>query len=228
MFELIEKIMDKLLLPNKHFQDYINSRFDRNEFINIDGNFYALNHSILSVDDVKKCYRFDDIKSTDVILDIGANIGGFAIPTSRMAKQVYAIEPLFHEELKKNVNRNGIKNIVIVNCGLGNGIIKLRYNEKHGMVECYSLSKIINLCGGHIDFLKVDCEGGEWFIKPNELQGIRRIEMEVHAVFEDIEKYLRILDIAGFQYTYTKGIDLTNKICPYTLLVHARESIKKV
>lgn len=76
MFELIEKIMDKLLLPNKHFQNYINSRFALNEFINIDGNYYTLNHSILSVDDVKKCYRFDDIKSTDVILDIGANIGG--------------------------------------------------------------------------------------------------------------------------------------------------------
>jgi hypothetical protein len=29
--------------------------------------------------------------------------------------------------------------------------------------------------------LKCDCEGGEWLIQPEELAGIRRIEMELHT-----------------------------------------------
>ena len=47
-------------------------------------------------------------------------------------------------------------------------------------VECKSLKEIITLCGGKIDFLKCDCEGGEWCIKSDEIKDIRRIEMECH------------------------------------------------
>lgn len=35
MLKLIEKAMDKLLLPNKHFQDYINNRYNTNEYARI-------------------------------------------------------------------------------------------------------------------------------------------------------------------------------------------------
>lgn len=43
-----------------------------------------------------------------------------------------------------------------------------------------TLSQIIDFCGG-CDFLKCDCEGGEWFIKEGEIKNIRRIEMEYHC-----------------------------------------------
>ncbi|HMV50520.1 MAG TPA: hypothetical protein PKD31_22460, partial [Blastocatellia bacterium] len=33
---------------------------------------------------------------------------------------------------------------------------------------------------GGCDFLKCDCEGAEWQIDPDDLAGIRRIEMELH------------------------------------------------
>ncbi|HNB04239.1 MAG TPA: FkbM family methyltransferase, partial [Methanoregulaceae archaeon] len=33
---------------------------------------------------------------------------------------------------------------------------------------------------GGCDFLKCDCEGAEWKIRPVDLEGIRRIEMELH------------------------------------------------
>ncbi|HUW85261.1 MAG TPA: FkbM family methyltransferase, partial [Methanoregula sp.] len=38
---------------------------------------------------------------------------------------------------------------------------------------------IIEMAGG-CDFLKCDCEGAEWHIVPEDLTGIRRIEMELH------------------------------------------------
>ncbi len=215
--KLVEKCLD-FFLRYKSFQDYINSRFDLNEFINIDGNYYALNHSILSVGDVKNCYKFDNIKSTDVILDIGANIGGFAIPASRSARRVYAVEPLYGVQLQNNIHKNNIDNIFLFNYGLGKGKIKLRYNEKKNVVKCLSLSEIINLCGGHIDFLKLDCEGGEWSIEPNELKGIRRIEAEVHNFDgkHDFNDFLKILSIARFEYEY----EIQSLIC---MIVHASQ-----
>lgn len=221
---MIKKIVERCLdycLKYKSFQDYINSRFDLNEFVTIDGNYYSLNRSILSVDDAKKCYRFDDIKSTDVILDIGANIGGFAIPASRSASIVYAVEPLFCVQLQNNINKNNIDNIILFNYGLGKGKIKIKYNAKNNLVECLSLSEIINLCGGHIDFLKLDCEGGEWSIKPYELQGIRRIEAEVHNFDgkHDFNDFLKILSIAKFEYEY----EIPNKMC---MIVHASQQPK--
>jgi hypothetical protein len=33
---------------------------------------------------------------------------------------------------------------------------------------------------GGCDFLKCDCEGGEWLMNPEDLAGIRRLEMELH------------------------------------------------
>jgi hypothetical protein len=33
---------------------------------------------------------------------------------------------------------------------------------------------------GGCDFLKCDCEGAEWLIRPADLAGVRRIEMELH------------------------------------------------
>jgi hypothetical protein len=47
------------------------------------------------------------------------------------------------------------------------------------MSPSYPLGKIITMAGG-CDFLKCDCEGAEWQIIPEDLEGVRRIEMELH------------------------------------------------
>jgi FkbM family methyltransferase len=208
----------------KSFQDYINSRFDLNEFINIDGNYYALNHSILSVGEVKDCYKFDDINSTDIVLDIGANIGGFAIPASRKGNKVYAFEPLFYEQLRENIIKNHIKNIEVFPGAIGDGELKLKYNEKSATVQGWSLSEILNLCEEHISFLKLDCEGGEHSITLNDMIyavscGLRRIEMEWHNFdgIHNIEKFCDILKVTGFEYELDYNC---NKIC---VLIHARK-----
>jgi len=152
-------------------------------------------------------YHFDDIQKTDIILDIGASIGGFPLFISKFTKQIYAVEPLWTDLLQKNVQLNNIKNITVIDRALGSGTINIHYNKKRTMIGS-SLKEIIDLCGGHIDFLKCDCEGGEWTIKPEELKGIRRIEMELH----DIDKhnssaFLDMLSKAGFIYesTYSYG-----------------------
>ncbi len=43
----------------------------------------------------------------------------------------------------------------------------------------YPLRDLIAMSGG-CDFLKCDCEGAEWLIRPADLRDVRRIEMEIH------------------------------------------------
>ena len=70
---------------------------------------------------------------------------------------------------------------------------------KSRTVKTKTLSEIKKICGG-CDFLKIDCEGCEWNIKPEELKGIRRIEMEVHKVGFPFSMMEERLSKAGFSY----------------------------
>jgi len=111
---------------------------------------------------------------------------------SKFVKHVYAVEPLWQDILIKNIKLNNIQNITVIDKALGNGIINVTYNRKRTLVGS-SLTELINLCGSHVDFLKCDCEGGEWCITKDELKNIRRIEMEVHDIDNHtLEEYLNI------------------------------------
>lgn len=130
-------------------------------------------------------YQFDDITKDDVVLDLGANVGGFAIRAALKAKHVYAVEPLFYKELEANIKLNSDiprSKITVMRVAIGNGeVIPLKYRDHSAMVHTYSLADIIKATGDTITFLKVDIEGAEWGINPYDFQGIRRIEFEAHG-----------------------------------------------
>jgi 2-polyprenyl-3-methyl-5-hydroxy-6-metoxy-1,4-benzoquinol methylase len=65
------------------------------------GDKYLPSKDLISVLQVRGDYRFDDIREDDIVIDIGANIGAFSIPASRVSKHVYAVEPITVEELKE-------------------------------------------------------------------------------------------------------------------------------
>jgi FkbM family methyltransferase len=157
-----------------------------------------------TIEQVFDSYKFNDVREDDIVLDIGANVGGFSLFISKMVKKVYAVEPLVADTLRENISLNKIDNIIVLEKCLGKGKIEISWLEEKKEMTGISLSELIKLCGGEIDFLKCDCEGGEWSIKPEELEGIRRIEMEVHNLDGkyDVNNYLEILDDAGFKYTY--------------------------
>ncbi len=148
--------------------------------VTLEGDKYLLSKDVASVRQVQSDYRFSDIREEDIVIDVGANIGGFSIPASRVSKHVYAVEPITVEELRKNVAMNN-RSITVLETALGDGQAReIRWRSRRKSLSTMSLSEIKKRCGG-CDFLKVDCEGGEWAIRPEELEGIRRIEMEVHA-----------------------------------------------
>tara|TARA_B100000686_G_scaffold353562_1_gene459683 strand:- start:1988 stop:2932 length:945 start_codon:yes stop_codon:yes gene_type:complete len=63
------------------------------------------------------------IQDTDVVLDIGANVGLHTVAFARKANNghVYSFEPVSEmaERLTTNVALNGLKNVTLVPCGLG-------------------------------------------------------------------------------------------------------------
>jgi hypothetical protein len=124
-------------------------------------------------------YRFDDIRREDIVLDVGANVGAFCIRASRYSDYVLAVEPVTWEILEENirVNRAPVK---VIRGALGDGRpTKVSWDGFGVSVPTYTLGQIIGFAGG-CDFLKCDCEGAEWLIRPEDLAGIRRIEMELH------------------------------------------------
>jgi hypothetical protein len=146
-------------------------------------------------------YRFSDISEDDLVIDIGANIGVFSILAAQRGAQVLAVEPVIVDELKRNIRLNRIEHIRVLKCALGDGgETEITWEGLTNRVPSMTLSQIIDQMGG-CTFLKVDCEGGEWYINPQELQRVHRIEMELHrkgeyrtypAFMEGIRKYFHI------------------------------------
>ena len=165
-------------------------------------------------------YHLDDVKSTDRFLDIGAHVGGVSVIVSDRVAKVCAIEPIYHKELMRNIAINEITNVDVICCGLGEGITPLEFNGNSSTVQCHSLRYIIDtFCDGHVDFLKIDCEGGEWNITPSELDGIRRIEGEIHSRDratdgDNMFEFVNMLQACG----YDVDIEKNNR---QTMIIHA-------
>ena len=126
-------------------------------------------------------YRYEDLKPDDIVLDLGANIGAFSLRAAQKCKHVYAVEPLYTEELNANIALNNLQGkMTVIPYGVGMGKnIPIRYQNREKLIQTYPLSEILKMTG-KVTFLKCDIEGAEWSIRPEDLNGIRRMEFEVH------------------------------------------------
>lgn len=122
-----------------------------------------------SVEIIKK-----HIKKTDVIIDIGANIGYYTILFARLGKEVHAFEPEPEnfKLLQKNIRVNKITNAIIVQKAVSNknGTVNLKLNKLNTgghhitsltketiQIETIRLDNYIK----QADFIKMDIEGAE-------------------------------------------------------------------
>jgi FkbM family methyltransferase len=151
-------------------------------------------------------YDFNDFRSGDVVLDIGACIGSFSLKTRYYThvKKIYSIEPVMCNRLKRNIILNNADNIYPIDMGIGTKKReKISWGGYTVMAYTLPLSELIELCGGKIDVLKIDCEGSEYTVTPSDLDGIRRIEAEVHLTHDHtFKEFLDVLDKSGFVYEY--------------------------
>jgi hypothetical protein len=147
-------------------------------------------------------YQFGDIQPDDRVLDIGANIGAFCLRAAQFSPHVTAVEPVTADILEENVRLNHA-DVRIIRGALGTGIpTEIIWDECRHMSPTYTLGNLIRMAGG-CDFLKCDCEGAEWLIRPRDLDGIRRIEMELHIPPISPPPSPALLDYIGDRYTFS-------------------------
>jgi FkbM family methyltransferase len=147
-------------------------------------------YSIFDLEAVREAKReyFDQlaVKPGDVIVDIGAHLGGFSVPcgmqsSSDAGGKVIAYEPCpaNFALLSENIARNcpGKVNAIPMaifkhrcklmlqldpNHSTGHGLFGARTSNRATEVECVGLSDVIAHAGGTIDVLKLDAEGAEY------------------------------------------------------------------
>ena len=152
---------------------------------------------------IDKVYeRYFEVEEGDVVFDVGASLGPFTYSIlDKNPSQVFAFEPSF-EEFKTLVlnTRKGISNHV--------GQFEFEYVFDVGDNEIFystTFQKVIKDYNIQtIDFLKSDCEGGEYDIFNTEnllwiKQNVRKIVGEWHLKTPELKEKFRI-----FRDTYLR------------------------
>lgn len=138
-----------------------------------------------------KCYfKESKVKKGAVVVDIGASIGDFAILSGKRAKIVYALEkdPERIKLMRMNLQKNHSHNIQIME------------GQVRSLDEIFRRLKI-QKC----DFLKIDCEGGEYTIlqKSQFLSKVKNMALEIHLfnkkMYREYEQLKAKLINLGFQ-----------------------------
>jgi len=160
-----------------------------------------------------KTFNFfkEQIKNCRVFVDVGANIGGYAIRAAKYCK-VYAIEPLprNYKILKINEKLNNVKiNSFNIAAGNKNDKIKLYYERgAYGTpsikrkqkelieVEMKRLDEIIN--EENIDLIKIDVEGAEDLVLEGARNCLKRTKMVIIEGSESFPRGYKILKEASF------------------------------
>jgi len=155
------------------------------------GTFHK-NHILSEIFELRNYERFFQVEKNDVVVDVGASIGPFSYSIlDKSPSRIYCIEPSIKEipTLKKNVQGH---NVEVVEKAISDKTGTVILNQVFGSngenleLEGISFSDFVNQKKiDHIDFLKTDCEGGEydifnreniWWIKNN----VKKIVGEWH------------------------------------------------
>ncbi|OLP07990.1 putative methyltransferase, FkbM family [Rhodoferax antarcticus ANT.BR] len=164
-------------------------------------------------------YDFESSTESPVIFDVGANIGLATIffKLKYPNAKIIAIEadPKIYAVLKKNIESFGFDNVTVLNVAAWTHDTEIFFMQEGGdggrvsasgvAVRAVSLSNMLS-SHNHIDFLKIDIEGGERLVFEtikDQLVSVQNIFCEYHSEpnnSQDLEKILAGLSHAGFRY----------------------------
>ncbi|MEK7595011.1 MAG: FkbM family methyltransferase [Patescibacteria group bacterium] len=147
------------------------------------------------------------IKSKDIVVDIGGNIGSFAVWAAQqcLLGHVFVYEPFkpSFDQLQKNLSLNKLHNVSAFNKAVTssdgflnlyvnemspvfNSSFKTKFVEKEITVPKISLENVLKENNLHkVDFLKIDVEGSEYDIILNSpssvFKKVEKIYLEYHT-----------------------------------------------
>lgn len=161
----------------------------------------AISSDLWQYPDSRKYEMCPYIKAGQLIVDVGANIGTTAIPSSKAVGpngKVFAFEahPKTFHYLSKNIKLNQLENFSLFNCALGekNGFVnitnldaddqnKISKNQEEVSIEMATLDSFMRDID-KIDLLKIDVEGYELFV----LQGAKETLRKVQSIYIEISE----------------------------------------
>jgi FkbM family methyltransferase len=149
------------------------------------------------------------VKSPDIVLDIGANIGQEMLYYTDWARRIISFEPnpMTFDVLKQNVDQNNIKNVELKNFGVGSSpskaFINLVKNNEGRSFVTQAATKVsheitivaiddLNIGEGKVDFVKMDVEGFEI----EALNGMKNL-IDKHAPVFQVEAQDETLERCG-------------------------------
>ena len=162
-----------------------------------------------------------------IIIDVGAECGDTPLYFARKGAKVYAFEPVktHFDAMMRNLRLNPTisDNITPINAAIGKDEMltffestkpgggagaSFVYNNqgkdfKTTQVKGYKLITALKEFGiSHVDFLKMDCKGCQFFLTPEDLEIVDRIKIE-YAINDNkfnLEQLLETLRISNFDY----------------------------
>ncbi len=154
-------------------------------------------------DDCYQLIRRFAHRKLKIIVDIGAGFGDFSIMAAKIHKEaiVYAFEPnpKLYKLLINNIKRSGLLNIktypyavgrdkeLFLNTGTEYTQSSMYNSDSTKKIRVKSVTFDSISPGNSIDFLKMDCEGGEYEIIKSlslyQIQRIKYLSMEYHNLY---------------------------------------------
>jgi FkbM family methyltransferase len=156
-------------------------------------------------------YHTGMIKPDDIVIDLGASIGDFAIRAMRRAKYVIAVEPNQEDFqlLCRNLRANDCHNIVPLDIGVASnaGMRQITFQGRTYSFRVETLAGILERQHvSKVDFIKLDIEGYETEVIESSIEIIKQarvIAIELHGTKKVVDSLLLPL---GFKFVpLTKG-----------------------
>ena len=162
-----------------------------------------------------------------IVVDVGGECGDTAIYYASRGATVYVFEPVkaHYEAMLRNISLNPdlAEKIIPTNSAIGkDGILKFYLSNRSEIAETASFvynthgsdAKVVEISGyslesayakynlQHIDLLKMDCKGCEFFLNSESLKNVDSVKIEYLAYDEShkLEDLLKILKENGFEF----------------------------
>jgi FkbM family methyltransferase len=161
-------------------------------------------------------FILDNLKTGDIFIDVGANIGYYTILASKRVGaggKVFAVEPVPQtvKVLKFNIKLNGLRNVTVIDKAAWNSYCKLKMKIAFDEFGCASFFhngvevdvNAIPLDGvladvPKIKLIKVDVEGAEYEVLQGLGQTLTRTEYVVLELSRKVNECLKLLKECGF------------------------------
>jgi FkbM family methyltransferase len=122
--------------------------------------------------------RFFEVEEGDIVVDLGASLGPFTYKIlPKNPKQCYVVEPISRqiEILKRNVGQENVR--IIQGAITDKKKIEITWDDMTEIVPTFSFREFLDEYKiNNIDFLKCDCEGGEYDVfQPSNIEFLKTI-----------------------------------------------------